>query len=582
MKDIIVLDDALITKIAAGEVIERPASVVKELLENSMDAGADKIFITLKEGGISYIKIEDNGTGMDETNAKKAILRHSTSKIASQEDLFSIATLGFRGEALASIASVSECILTTKQEDSSSGIQLLYRGGKLTEEKKIGCPKGTIIEVKNLFFNTPARKKYLKSMQIELREIVDIVQRYAIVHPEIHFKLVHNDNEVLNSPATTDSLSNISYIYGRNLAKELIPINYSDGVVEVLGFISKPQVNKATKGYQSFYVNRRYIKSKLISDALNNAYHTLMFINKYPVAVLDMTIDPKKIDVNVHPQKKEIRFSREKEIYGSVFEAVRKALLESDLISDAQIKDKSISQYKLIQEERLGAKLKEPNTPYPLQTSQQSVFSEKTMINQEEFEFKKLPNMAMHGIVNKTYIIAETKEELLIIDQHALAERNLYEKFKAEFFDKRISIQQLLSPILFEVDPKTRITLKKNIEALKELGFIAEEFGDKEFILRATPEILGKKFDKNAFLDIVSELDSIERSKKVDEVKEDVIMRMACRAAVKAGDELTISQVREYLGELDKKDISYTCPHGRPIFIRFTFKELEKMFKRTG
>ncbi|MBN2423011.1 DNA mismatch repair endonuclease MutL [Candidatus Woesearchaeota archaeon] len=567
MNDIIILDESLINKIAAGEVIERPKSIVKELIENSIDAGADNIFIEIKEGGKSYIKVQDNGFGMNENNAKKACLRHSTSKISKTDDLFNISTLGFRGEALASMAAVSELILTTKQQNNPHGIKLTYKAGRLISEEKTGCPKGTTVEINNLFYNTPARKKYMRPMQIELNHIIDIVQRYALIHPEIHFKLVHNNKELLNSPSTSNTQANLSYIYGRNIAKDMLPVNFSSGLIEIMGFISKPNLNKSTKSDQSIYINRRYIKNKTISDALNNAYHTLMFINRYPVAVLNISIDPSKIDVNVHPAKSEVKLEREKEIYDVVFEAVRQTLLENDLIPDMRLRTPA---------EYPKLKVKEPSSAYALQKHKQKTLSETSDIS-----LKKLPEMVIHGIVNKTYILGETKDELIIIDQHAAAERILYEKFMEQFYNKKIQVQKLLNPLLIELDPKKHLILESNLEFLKEIGFELEPFGKNEFIISTLPSVLGKQVNKEMILDIISELDSAEKTKTIDELKNERIARMACRSAVKAGEELTMHQIRDYLQSLDKKEISYTCPHGRPILIKFTFRELEKMFKRT-
>jgi DNA mismatch repair protein MutL len=573
MDEIKILDKSLINKIAAGEVIERPESIVKELIENSIDANARKIYIKVKNGGKSYIKVEDNGKGMTQENAKKACLRHSTSKISKLEDIFKISSLGFRGEALASIASVSELTLITRPKNELRGIELKYKGGNLISETKQGCPKGTIVIVKNLFFNTPARKKYLKSKQVELGHIINIVQRYALINPEIHFKLLHQKNEILNSPIT-NSKTNLIYIYNRKTAKNMFSFDYKSEILEINGFISKPQITRSTKKDQSIYVNKRYVKNKIISDAINNAYKTLMVVNKFPIAVINIKIDPEKVDVNIHPRKAEIKFDQKKEIYNSVFQAVRKTLIENDLIPDVSLHDKS-TQYELVYEKK--SKLKEKSSNYLLQDLKQ-----KTLIkSKQEIKLEKLPDMIIHGVVNKTYILAETRDELIIIDQHAAAERILYEKYKNQYKSKKISIQKLLEPMLIELDTKKANSLNINLEFLKSMGFEIEKFGKNEFIVRTIPELFGKNPDKEFILDLIDSLDSFDKSEKLEKVKQDKLMKKSCRAAVKAGEELSIHQIKNYLQELDNKEISYTCPHGRPILIKFTFKELEKMFKRT-
>ena len=321
MGKIRVLDNDVVNKIAAGEVIERPASIVKELIENSLDAGADNIVIEVRDGGKEYISVKDNGSGMDEDDAVKASERHSTSKIKNSKDLFNIQTLGFRGEALSSIAAVSEMTLITKTGRSIIGTQVDIKNNEM-KVNETGCSKGTIIEDKDLFYNTPARKKYLKSANQELREITDIVTRYALGFPKIYFKLTSDNNLILIAPKTTDSLSNISNIYGRYTSEQMLKINYSFGDIKITGYMSKPLNTKPNKTHQTFFVNNRYIESKIISEALNNAYRTLAHSQRFPVCILKIIIKPKSIDVNVHPAKKKIKFSQEEKIHNAVFDVV--------------------------------------------------------------------------------------------------------------------------------------------------------------------------------------------------------------------------------------------------------------------
>lgn len=566
MSNIEILDESVINKIAAGEVIERPASVVKELIENSIDAKATEIFIEVQDGDTSLIKVSDNGEGMDEKNARLACLRHSTSKIKKEEDLFSISTLGFRGEALASIAAVSELVLVTKKKEALNGTEVKVIAGRIASVKDIGCKEGTTIIVKNLFFNTPARRKFLKDPKREFNYFIDIVQRYALIQPAIHFMLVHNDKEVINSPATENKLTNISYILGRETAKKMLELDYTDSEMKVVGFISRPEAAISTKSEQSIYINNRYIHNSTLSNALNEAYHTLLMKHRYPKAILKIEIDQSKVDVNVHPAKAEIRFHDPKSVYNAVSMAIRKTLSENNLIPE--IKTEYVEQ---LYRKQLVAK--EPETKY-LDTSRQQ-FLDKTS---GDIKLDRLPDMVVHGVVDKTYILAETKNELLIIDQHAAAERILYEKFIQQYQNKEILIQQLLEPLLLELSPKDADVLQLNISVLKELGFNIEEFGNNNFIVRTVPSILGDSVNKDMIYDIATGVNS--KITAIDSLQEEQIIRMACRAAVKAGDTVSIKEIKGYMRELDKKDIPFTCPHGRPVIIKFSFGQLEKMFKR--
>jgi DNA mismatch repair protein MutL len=563
MDRISILDDALINKIAAGEVIERPASVIKELVENSIDAGAKKINIEIKEGGKSFIKISDDGHGMSRNDAGLSWQRHATSKIRDAGDLFSVATLGFRGEALASIASVSELTLMTREEDSIKGTKIAVKAGKEAITEEAGCPKGTIIEVKDLFFNTPARKKYLKSIEVELGHITDIITRYALIHPEIHFTLSHNGRETINWPQA-NMLTNLINIYGSKVAKDLLKVNYKDDYSHITGFVSKPSLSRSTKDDQSFYVNMRYIRrNKVITDALNNAYHTRMMTGRYPVAILNIEINLEKTDVNVHPQKSEIRIAEEKQLYESVYNAVESVLKSSDLVPET-LTDLRLSDYEPVRKQI--EKIKETPYGYKVENITQELLEEAQA---------ELPDMRVLGIVNKTYILVETEGNLIIIDQHAAAERILYERFTEQLKSKKVHVQKLLSPEIVEMTPKQFSSALANKEHLEELGYKTEEFGKNTVLVSTIPVVLGRQFNKDMFLDFVNE---IEKPESLEKFFHEKIARMACRTAIKAGDEITLPQIKKYV--LDLKGIPSTCPHGRPIMIKFSFYELEKMFKR--
>ncbi len=569
MANIKLLDQSLINKIAAGEVIERPASVVKELIENAIDADASQITVEVKEGGKSFIKVSDNGNGMGKEDLKISIERHSTSKIKDVNDLFNINTLGFRGEALASIGAVSQLSIISKTIDKDAH-QISVENGKIIEEKTVGAPQGTIVEVNNLFFNTPARKKYLKTIQQELSHITDIVTRYALINYKIFFKLIHNGNVLINSAATDSLLNNIVEIYGKDVAKDLIEIDYKVKNMHVKGYVAKPSTTRSDKNHISVYVNGRYIYNKTITNALMDAFHTLLNVNRYPVAVINIEIDAGLIDVNVHPTKKEIRLSIENQIYENVFTAIRNTLTKAELIPD--IREEEMTQ-KVLVETITAVQKQKPKANFVKQESQVTLQTTDSIIDDEKLPIRIL------GIVHNCYIIGEDKEGFVVIDQHAAHERVLYEKFMMQLFDKNVKTQQLISPIHVELSPSDSLVLKGNLEIVKKLGFNVEEFGNNSFIIRTVPIVMSRQQDKNVLLDVIDELHST-KVKTFDEVKEKIITRMACRAAVKQGDEIGLAEVKNIIKQLYKCNIAFTCPHGRPVIVRMTISELEKKFRR--
>jgi DNA mismatch repair protein MutL len=559
-----ILDESLINKIAAGEVVERPSSVVKELIENSLDAFATEISVEVKEGGISLIRVSDNGLGMDEEDAKLSLERHATSKISTVQDLFSIHTLGFRGEALSSIVAVAYVTISTRTKDDSEGTFIQAESGKIMQVKKTGCPVGTTVEISDLFFNTPVRKKYLKPISVEFSHILDIITRYALVHPDVFFKLSHNSKIILSSPKTKDLLGNITSIYGKDTAKNLIPVSYSTDYASISGYISKPSFTRNDRTQQSIYVNKRYIKNQIISDALHDAYHSLLFLDRQPIAVLIFEITPDKIDVNVHPSKDVIRVKQEQELHDFVFNAVKQALSTNNLIPDVSIESTQAQATK----------------KYKFESDKQCV-----LIARDK-DLKKIePVVAQESIgpvliigqINKMYILAEDKKGLLIIDQHAAQERILYEQFMDMYEKKGVITQKLLKPKMVEVSPVEFTIIKDNLTLLNELGFETEEYGKNSFIVRTIPFIFERNYAM-LIIDVFHELGS----KSMDSLKEERIIRFACRAAIKAGDELTKDEMRELIETLDKTKQPYSCPHGRPTMISISLSELERKFKRVG
>ncbi|MEK6951365.1 MAG: DNA mismatch repair endonuclease MutL [Nanoarchaeota archaeon] len=612
MPIITALPEDLINKIAAGEVIERPASVVKELVENALDAKAGRIVIEIRGYGQELITVADNGSGMSEEDAKLCFLRHTTSKIKAAEDLFSITTLGFRGEALASIAAVSQLSLTTKTNEKLEGYQLLLEGGKMVQAGYRAAEPGTVVEVKNLFFNTPARKKFLKSDAVELHHIVETVSQYALANPRVAFRLLHDEKELLNSPAMNDQRSTIASVYGIALAKELLEVNFKNEFLSMNGFIAPPYHVRNDKSQQALFVNGRWVRNEEIREAVYAAYHSLLFVNKHPVLVLLMEINPRKIDVNVHPTKSLIKFEQKEIVCQAVQQAVKETLQKNNLIPEVKVK----------QETLVG---QETVVKYPFELSTQLVFAmsetgfsaepltsfrdeqlvtssllreEKNNDAQvekvettitfpgEEFSKEesaalataKIPLLRLLGQIHKTFFIAETEAGVVFIDQHAAHERVLYERFMRQLLNKKNAVQTLLQPDIIEFTAAEMIMLHQFKGVLEQLGFTLEPFGSNTLKITTIPSVLGRIQPKEIIYDIMAGLK--EAKVKLSEFQETIITRMACRAAVMAGEELTIPQMEAILQQLAETELPYTCPHGRPTIIKTTADELERKFRR--
>jgi DNA mismatch repair protein MutL len=564
LMNIKLLSEELINKISAGEVIERPSSVIKELLENSLDAQATKIEIRIENYGQSLIEIKDNGLGMDKENALKSILRHATSKINQEDDLYNISTLGFRGEALASIAAVSKLQLITKQENSLEGFKLEIDAGKIVNQTIFGSEQGTSIKVKDLFYNTPARKKFLKTDSVELKHILDVVTRYALINQNVSFKLYHNNNLLINSPITNNWLDKIISIYGLEISKELIEINNQVDNLKISGFISKPNGARNDRSQQSFYVNKRWVKSDLLRDAIYDAYHSLIFVNKHPFLVLNIELNPQEIDVNVHPAKTEIKFEEQEKIKHFVTETIKERLKESNLIPEVKIKESQLI-------------LK------PIKNNYTSDHSEQLVLKTEVANYvpcqkinNKFPPLRIIGQIHKTYFVAETTDGIILIDQHVVEERINYEKFMRELLNKHVHLQTLLNEEILEFTPQENMSIVENMDQLKLWGFDLELFGTNTYRVKTIPLIFNKLQPKELIYEIINNLNK----NKLEEVQEEIITRMACRASIKGGDEMTIPQLTKKLSELEQCDFSYNCPHGRSIFIKIPLDEIEKKFNR--
>ena len=495
------LDESTINKIAAGEVIERPANIVKELLENSFDAGADYIKIEIENAGLDKIKISDNGHGMDKDDCLLSIKRHTTSKINNEFDLYNIQSLGFRGEALGSISEVSNIKIITKRAEDELGTLMEAVGGKVTKVEPTISKSGTIIEITNLFFNMPVKKEFLKSNELEFSQILKIVSKYALIKKNASIILVHNGKEIINSPKTDNFLNNVMFILGVENGRNLIEVNYKDEGISVLGFISRPNLTRADKNEQSIYVNQRYVKDKIISDAVYDAYKTLLFVNRHPIFVLDVRINSSLTDVNVHPAKEIIKFKNEKEVYKSVFTAIKSTLSKANLIVDTSLdgegKDSPAKIYNMYSDRQTN--LFKEDIQYNI-TKENPTFIKDMDLTQNTFG-----KLKVLGQINKTFIICESLDGLVLFDQHAAEERINFEKFTKELRDNAIKKQQLLEKRILELNPEQKNIAMYFKNFLYKIGFEFEDFDTNTIKLSTVPEIFGR-LKSTLFIDILNEL----------------------------------------------------------------------------
>lgn len=588
-----VLDDNTINKIAAGEVVERPASVIKELVENAIDAKADRIEVEIMAGGTSFMRVSDNGIGMSREDAEKAILRHATSKIVQVDDLQAIATLGFRGEALPSIASVSRFNLQTRQAGAELGTEIKITGGKTTEIGVAGCNLGTTIRVEDLFFNTPARKKFLKTNNTESGRINEFIIKLAISHPEIAFKLINNNKSSLATPGRGDLKETLQSLYGASVGQSLLPLEFEDEDIKLRGFVSKPSAIRSSRSWQTFIVNGRIIASRAIAKAIDNAYHALIPKSGYPLIALNIEVPQHTIDVNVHPQKTEMKFEDESRIFKAVYKAVLDAVRPKGQVGQlgqlaAQADHVQQHVKKGLQELNFGQSVM--NFPLreekPAMTWQEgtialaqdkSVKSVQSVVDEEE----KLPTAGIIpiGQVDDTYIIAQDEDSLYIVDQHAAHERVLFDRFSAQA--EHIPSQQLLVHLILDFTTHESQIIEENLELLAGLGFGLEPSGPNQFRLMEVPADVPSSQAEEFIREVLASMEELHRPTAA-ELRQAVLATTACKAAIKAGFKLNYRQMEILLQELNDTAMPYTCPHGRPTIIKFSSDELAKMFKRTG
>ncbi|WP_250277951.1 DNA mismatch repair endonuclease MutL [[Clostridium] colinum] len=641
-KKIKLLENNLINKIAAGEVIERPASIVKELVENSIDAQSKNIIIEIKNGGTSFIKIQDDGIGIEKSQIKTAFLRHATSKIEKLDDLDSILTLGFRGEALASIASISMVEMISNTGDSNIGNKITIEGGEIITEEEVASLKGTTFIVKNIFFNTPARRKFLKKDSVEGGYISEIVNRLALAHPNIAFTYINNGVEVIRTYGDNDLTNTVFCIYGKEICKKLIPIKSSKNGFSIEGLIGIPELARGNRSYENFFINGRYIKSSVVQSGIEEGYNGKLMVGKFPVFIINMTVPENTVDVNVHPTKLEVRFEDENFIYNFLCDSVEKTLKKEVLIPNIEIEEEKIFsnvantipfnveiqknlEDLLIEDEEDDITISIKNNNNILMVNEEaedeinlpkntivdmvytkkqddnkkiykddeikgikkekediSLIENETILKKKETITKKhsfFNNYKIVGQIFSTYWIVEQGEEVFIIDQHSAHERVIYEELSKKFKEETINSQRLIEPIVIKASSLEKATIENNIDLFLKFGFDIEEFGANDYAIRQVPFIFKSPVEPKFFTELLDMLVDKNISNVYD-MKIEKIISMSCKKAVKANDRLSFVEAKALIEQLLNLENPFSCPHGRPTIIKMTKYEIEKLFKR--
>jgi DNA mismatch repair protein MutL len=580
-KKIEVLPESISQIIAAGEVIERPASVVKELMENSIDAGSSEIIVELKAGGLQLIRVVDNGEGMDLEDAPVAFQRYATSKIKAAEDLYAIHTLGFRGEALPSIAQVSKTILHTRTPHSISGTKVLCEGGEIKSILEIGCPIGTEVEVKNIFYNIPVKRKFLKSIRSELRYVLNHFLRLSLSHPSISFKFIH-DGHILHEHLRTESpWVRIEAIFGKGIYAHLQMIGFEDGEIRISGFASLPSFSKGNTEGLYFYVNERFVKDRMIYKGVLDGYRHTLPNHQYPIVVLFIHIPPSTVDVNVHPTKAEVKFKEPEKIYQAVLAAIR-MVVEEGQTRPEEMMSKSTREELFFQKRGQPFFFNQEILSPP--SSLTSGKEEGVLMVQDgeglEWKAKKKWPYPILGQIQGTYILCEGERNLIFIDQHAAHERILFEKFKKEYEARSIVSEKLLIPILIELSVEESYILESTGEALKAIGFEIDPIGEKLFAIRSIPPFIDQKDPKEMVRRILDELSFLEKAGQGEETIHTLLVTLACHSAIRGNFLLRKEEMDQLMEQLTLFHLSTTCPHGRPIFFSLPLDELKRQFKR--
>lgn len=632
MGKIHILDDHVANQIAAGEVVERPASVVKELVENAIDAGSTVIETNIEDGGLKSIHVIDNGSGMSREDCLLAFHRHATSKIAAGRDLFRIRTLGFRGEALPSIAAVSKMELISSADESGLAHRLIIEGGEVKSVEAATGRRGTQIKVSDLFYNTPARLKYMKTIQTELAHISDFMQRLSFARPDISFELRHNGKRLFRSPGNGDLLQTIAAIYGALTAKQMIPIEAADPDYAMKGYVSRPELTRAGRTGISFIINQRYVRHYSLHKALMEAYHTLLPLNRYPIAVIDLQMDPALVDVNVHPAKLDVRFSKEKELLAFVQQHVRKALQQEVLIpstrpaapkpavvqeqlrfqaeqaekplpkpnragskdgdwrttsefqTTSEIAENSHAYASSVKEGRPATYANRPRFKQPLQKPTEEAYRELYRKDEHmtggQAPAARFPTLYPIGQMRGTYIIAQNEDGLYLIDQHAAHERIHYEYFYEKFGKTIDASQELLVPITIELTSAEALMIEGKLSWLEQSGVYMEHFGGTTYRVTACPHWFPKGEEEEIIRDMIEWIIQEKGAIDIAKLREKASILCSCKASIKANQALTLEEIEALLERLSRCRNPYTCPHGRPIVVSFSNYELEKLFKR--
>lgn len=633
MRKIAVLDQNTIDKIAAGEVVERPSSVVKELVENAIDAGATAVTVEITDGGKKMIRITDNGAGIEAGQIPLAFLRHATSKIEKVEDLEQIASLGFRGEALSSIAAVSQVELITKTHSAVSGSRYIIEGGVEHSLEELGAPEGTTFLVRNLFYNTPARSKFLKSDTTEANYIHTLMEQLALSHPEISFKYIQNRQVKLHSSGNYNVKDVIYSVYGRDITKALLEADFENDFMKITGFVGKPEIARGNRSFENYYINGRYVKNNIITKAIENAYKGFLMQHKFPFVSLQIEMEGNDLDVNVHPAKREVRFAREQEVYEAVYDTVRRALTAREMIpkvtlekpqpekKEAPVKPVSIPEpfEKKRREQVYENTVRESSAPYGIHmekqifsSSEENLFEGTLRQKQQKEERLELPKeepaqsaqempekeqkqlelfeekllapesrerIRLIGQVFDTYWLAQFGDAFYIIDQHAAHEKVYYERFVKKFHENTVDAQYLTPPLIVTLNLQEEGLLKANEDYFRQFGFEIEHFGGKEYCISAVPSNLYGLSEEELFLEMLDHLAG-EGDKDALDIFASRLATMACKAAVKGNHAMSPAEAEKLLDELLTLDNPYHCPHGRPTVISMTKTELEKKFKR--
>ena len=611
MGKIRVLPENIANKIAAGEVVERPASVVKEFIENSLDAESTDITVEVRVGGKDLIRVIDNGVGMAHDDAILALERHATSKIQSMKDMESITTMGFRGEALPSIASISHLELITRPREAMEGTKIRVEGGVTRDVEQVGCPVGTRISVANLFYNVPARRKFLKATTTELNNIIRQVTWAGLAHPQVAFKLIHNNKTIIEARRCNTVMERIRLLYGRDFAENIVEFDWEFETIKLKAFIGKPEFTRSSREHQLFFLNRRPIRSRLLGGALGKAFESVIPKGRHPVAILFVEMDPRTVDVNVHPAKTEVRFRNEQSVYREVSRGLLMGMQQQEYIPEihapaAEIPssvwtepatarlasshprraevETSVFEY-LNKQERKPPSLSRSSGPFPGRREEFPKRIEKPPTRQRPMESIALPLMDVENIqirtrLFNTYIVAEAGAEVLFIDQHIAEERVLYKKLRKQMEQQGVPSQGLLLPVTIELSPVQAAVLDSALEILTRMGFALEPFGGRTIVVKSIPAIMQHGDVKQIVMDLMDQITTAPDRQDKLKLQEEALIMTACRSAVQAGDEMSDAEIMNLLKELFSTEPPFVCPHGRPIIIRMNRGELEERFQR--